>query len=367
MNDGRPAPESAMSHRPHSWQSSAWQALLGGRARLAHAWLLHGPPGVGKVDFALAAAQAFLCESPNPDHAACGRCNACLWFAAGNHPDFRLLRPEALEDDEEGAEEGAAGRAKGKAPSKDIRIEQIRRAQEWAAIATHRGGLRVIVVYPAEAMNGPAANALLKTLEEPPADTVFLLVADRPDRLLPTVRSRCRALPLPCPPEETAAAWLEAQGVSGAREKLAAVGGAPLAVWRAEQAGEAVQPAWLGSLLKPDALDPLAFADGAAEAGLPAVVDGFQKLVFDLWLQGSTGQVRYFPRSASVLAKLAQLADGPLLQGFAAYLTDQKKVANHPLNGRLFVTDLALRYRALFECSEPRGMRAAEQVAQSTA
>lgn len=356
-----------MPNRPYSWQSSAWRTLLGARARLAHAWLLHGPAGVGKVDFALAAAQAFLCESPTADHTACGQCSACLWFAAGNHPDFRLLRPEALEDEEEGGDEAPAGRAKGKAPSKDIRIEQIRRAQEWAAIATHRGGLRVIVVYPAEAMNGPAANALLKTLEEPPADTVFLLVSDRPDRLLPTVRSRCRALPLPCPPADTAAAWLEAQGVDAAREKLAAVGGAPLAVWRAHEAGEAVQPGWLESLLAPEALDPLAFADGAADAGLPFVVDGFQKLVFDLWMQACTGQVRYFPRSATVLAKLAKRADRALLQGFAGYLTEQKKVANHPLNGRLFVTDLALRYRALFETPEPRGMRATEQVAQSTA
>ena len=98
---------------------------------MAHAWLLHGPAGIGKLHFATALAQALVCEAPQADGVACAACQACLWFAAGNHPDARVLRPEALEEEGEEAAEGASRGAKGKAPSKDIRIEQIRRLQDW--------------------------------------------------------------------------------------------------------------------------------------------------------------------------------------------------------------------------------------------
>src|SRR5690606_40979172 len=101
-----------------------------------------------------------------------------------NHPDLRRVRPEAvaLEEGEGGEESESAAR---KTPSREIRVEQIRSLSGWFGTATHRGGWRVAVLYPAHAMNLIAANALLKVLEEPPPHTVFLLVTDTPDQLLP--------------------------------------------------------------------------------------------------------------------------------------------------------------------------------------
>ena len=134
-----------------------------------------------------------------PMAAPAASCLACNWFAQGNHPDFRLLQPEAL------AEEGEAddGKESKKKPSQQITIEQIRGLDEFLNVGTHRGGLRVVLVHPTEAMNRNSANALLKTLEEPAPSTLFLMVSNEPNRLLPTIRSRCQAMPVPLPASGT--------------------------------------------------------------------------------------------------------------------------------------------------------------------
>src|SRR5205823_7615954 len=123
-------------------------------------------------------------------------------------------------------EEAPAGK-RGK-PSLVIKIEQIRGLEDFLNIGSHRGKLRVALVHPAEDMPEASANALLKGLEEPPSGAVFLLVSHRPAQLLPTVRSRCVALPVALPPVEVAQRWLESQHVKDAARWLAYAGGAPL-------------------------------------------------------------------------------------------------------------------------------------------
>src|SRR5207247_4155502 len=113
-------------------------------------------------------------------------------------------------------------------PILEIKIYQVRELADFLNIRSHRGGLRVALVHPAEEMNINAANALLKALEEPPAGAVFLLVSHRPARLLPTIRSRCVALPVAVPPREAALRWLSGQGMPDAERWLAYAGGAPL-------------------------------------------------------------------------------------------------------------------------------------------
>src|SRR5690606_1181607 len=146
----------------------------------------------------------------------------------------------------------AAGGPTRKAPSRDIRVEQLRALHDWFNTATHRGGWRVAVLYPAEALNVISANALLQVLEEPPANTVILLTADAPDRLLPTLVSRCRRLPLPVPPPEQCLPWLREQGLADPNPWLAVAGGAPLlALERAQSGEDHACPAWLKQLLSP--------------------------------------------------------------------------------------------------------------------
>src|SRR5260221_11148768 len=131
----------------------------------------------------------------------------------------------AAEPREEGVEPA-------KKKSEQIRIEQVRELGDFLAVGTHRAGLRVILVYPAEAMNANTQNALLKNLEEPPPATVFLLVTTQAERLLATVRSRCLKLTLPFPPPDPVQRGLKEQGDAHPEAALAAAGGSPLPALR---------------------------------------------------------------------------------------------------------------------------------------
>ena len=146
------------------WQRTTLAELIARGSTLPHALLIHGRRGIGKVEFATLLAQSLLCESPEPDGIACGKCNACGWFREGNHPDFRQLLPEALAEDD-AAQEATEADVKDKKKSKEIKIDQIRAISDFMTLSTHRDGYRVLLIHPAESMNLAAANALLKTLE----------------------------------------------------------------------------------------------------------------------------------------------------------------------------------------------------------
>ncbi|MCB1745414.1 MAG: DNA polymerase III subunit, partial [Gammaproteobacteria bacterium] len=178
---GQPAP----SWPP--WLDPPLARLRARRARLPHALLIHGTPGIGKSLLARAFAADLLCENTSDeggDHrAACGHCPGCRWFAGGAHPDFRRILPEALDPDHIPE--------RGRKPSREIRIDALRALGEFLTHTGHRAGWRVVIIEPADAMNVYAANALLKSLEEPGQRTLLMLVSSHPDRIVPTIRSRC--------------------------------------------------------------------------------------------------------------------------------------------------------------------------------
>lgn len=330
------------------WQAETAKAWLQNRDRFAHAWLVHGLAGIGKLQFAAAAAASLLCETPQQG-LACGTCAACIWVASGNHPDLRRIRPEAVAleegadavvDSEEGEAPAAGGAAAKRAPSKDIRVDQIRSLESWFNTATHRGGWRVALLYPAQALNVISANALLKVLEEPPAHTVFLLVADAPDRLLPTLLSRCRRLPLAAPAPLQALEWLVGQGIADAPAWLAAAGGAPLGALRLAQSGEAACPAWLDQLVAPlskgQSPDVGSLADLLEKMAPVQWIDILQRLYLDLMLAGAGAPARYFPALAKPVTQTAARADPAKVAEGARWLTRQRALAGHPLNAKLF-------------------------------
>lgn len=210
---------------PHyPWHREAWVRLTVRADRLPHALLLHGQPGLGKLAFALRLCRALLCRQPvatdDEGLAACGQCHSCLLFAAGTHPDWLRLAP---------AEEG-----------KPITVDQVRGAIEFLALRPHTAGRQVVLLAPAEAMNVNAANSLLKVLEEPTAESYFVLVSHQPARLPATVRSRCQSVPLKPPAPAVALAWLTQEGgvpTPRAAELLALAGGSPLAALQYHREG----------------------------------------------------------------------------------------------------------------------------------
>lgn len=195
---------------PCPWHNAVWTSLTHNQTH-AHAYLFGGSPGVGKRLFAEAFAAFLLCLK-SESGAACGHCRSCTLRKAGNHPDRLIIEPE---------EQGKA-----------IRIDAIRHLSDFIGQTAQQGGRKVIILHPAEAMNLNAANALLKSLEEPTRDTFLLLVSDQPSRLLPTIRSRCRVQTLGMPDAQEATAWLAKQLSDLPAEQYEALllmaGGAPL-------------------------------------------------------------------------------------------------------------------------------------------
>ncbi|WHZ19094.1 MAG: DNA polymerase III delta prime subunit [Rhodanobacteraceae bacterium] len=200
------------------WCTPAWDVLAARAAgnSLPHALLVCGPAGLGKRVLTEAFVRARLCESLR-DGRACGHCRACRLLAAGTHPDRVLVTFEE--------------NPKTHKLRTEIVIDQIRALSARLAMASQLGGWQVAVIDPAEAMNPASQNALLKTLEEPTASSLIVLVADQPSRLSATVRSRCQRVEIALPPKVEALAWLGVRGVEHAEAALAAAGGNPGLAW----------------------------------------------------------------------------------------------------------------------------------------
>ena len=219
---------------PLPWLAKPLSQAL--RTRRAHALLIHGPQGVGQFELSLILAQAWLCDSsaaPDAEPRPCGVCGSCRLVQARTHPDLLVVLPETLREslgwsNESQGDDGPTEKSGKAKPSKEIKVEAVRAVVAFAQTTSARGRGKVVVMHPAERMNAIAANTLLKTLEEPVGDVRFVLSSGAPDALLPTIRSRCQALPVKAPPTNQALQWLEGKGVDHAEVLLSATGGQPL-------------------------------------------------------------------------------------------------------------------------------------------
>ncbi len=347
------------------WHGASWVALHALDARRVHAILLHGAAGIGKKSLALDFAQSLLCESPDAHGYACGACRGCILVLSGNHPDLRIVVPDTMAElrgPEAPAEEGLEAAPKpedgaqnppeearegGRKGSREIRIEQVRALADFFGVSTHRGGARVVVLAPAEALNRASANALLKMLEEPPPATRFVLVSDSLDEVLPTIRSRCVLQRVAMPDEAVALQWLREQGVDDPEERLAAQGGAPLAALQGCEArlDDDTRRGLLALLAQGPSL-PLAEVAARVPRSVPlaAAISLFQRWGWDLLAYRAAQRVRYHPRHKASIARIAATSTAEGLLGWLRSLGQMQATSDHPLNARLVVEAALFSY-----------------------
>ena len=317
--------ETEARHAGLPWLAAPLRRTLA--TRNAHALLVYGPGDVGQFELALLLAQAWLCEDLTLpiDQRPCRACASCRLVLARSHPDQLVLVPAALREslgwDAAGeGDEAAEGSSSKKKPSKEIRVEAVRAAIEFATVTSARGRGKVVVVHPAERMNVVAANAFLKTLEEPAGNARFVMCSSAPDTLLPTLRSRCQSVPLSVPPRNVAEEWLLEQGIEQPAVLLAACAGQPAQVLALRALGIDAQ-AWRAL--------PARIARGDASAchgwPLPVVVEVLQKLCHDAVSVTCGGTPRFF--AAGSVHSCSSL---PALFAWSAELSRVARHAEHP-------------------------------------
>lgn len=330
------------------WQIHAWQQITS--RPLPHAFLIYGRRGIGKLHFAKSLAQALLCEQPGSNLNPCESCPSCHWFRQESHPDFKLLQPEALEADP--SDEGAnsdTGAGKTKRGGSQISVGQVRTLSGFLELSAHRQGRKVVLLHPADELNVNAANALLKTLEEPPQDTVLLLLTHRVHRILPTVRSRCRALPMRCPLPAESIDWLAAHGVESAAEVLSEAGFAPLRALEYMHGDYRERRKRFLDSLAAQTHDLLGLAASQEGRDLPQILGWLQKWIYDLLSMRLTGRIRYNSEYAVALRQLASRIDAASLVQLYRVLVVHESRLGHPLNARLALERLLLTYQ---HCAE---------------
>jgi DNA polymerase III subunit delta' len=324
------------------WQLAQLQHIMHAEANLPHALLLSGRAGIGKHAFALSLSKALLCKNRSAQHLACEECASCHWFSEGGHPDFRLIEPEDAESTDETPKKKTAKK-------RQISVAQIRQLIDYLSLTGHQvNSNRVILISPAEVLNSASANALLKMLEEPPANTLFLLVTSQPQRLLPTITSRCQIINMPLPIRSDAIAWLQAQHASNAEAALDYAGGAPLLALGLAEEGD-VNAALIKNLALGAKLDPFASAPIFLGIGMERAIDALQKWVFDLIAFKLAQVLRYHLSHDNAFQVLSKSVNLKLLLSFQDKLINAKKTSDHPLSNELQLENILLQYTQLFK------------------
>jgi DNA polymerase-3 subunit delta' len=311
---------------PAIWVTTQLQELL---QQKGHAWLLHGPSGLGQYRLAMELVRTWLCERASA-LGACGVCPSCHAIAVRTHADLCVLMPETvmLELQWPLSEKAQAEiDEKKRKASREIRVDAMRDAVEFSQRTSARGRGKVVMVYPAEQMNAITANALLKTLEEPPGDVRFVLASEAAHLLLPTIRSRCLGHAMLWPREVDSLHWLESHGVAREQSQplLQASGGRPEDALAFFLSGREMQH-WQALPHAVARGEVLFFKDWP----VADVVDALQKLCHDTMALKVGAQPRFFQST-----DLAQRVPMAALSQWSRWLSITRQTMEHPFNAGL--------------------------------
>ncbi len=327
-----------MMTEPFFWHQEPWEALITARNndRLPHALLLVGGSGLGKWQFAQQFAHSLLCQSPTQSGYPCGHCQSCHLFNAGTHSDLQIVVPDP------GSKSG------------DIRIDDIRQMSNKEALTAQAGGYKVILICPAERMTTAAANSLLKTLEEPTAQTRIILVSSQPHRLPATIRSRCQQIRFTAPEKGPATEWLQQQGITTDAETLLGLsGGSPLAALtlsRPEIMQERSQQLSEFLALAKGQVDLTMIAARWAKLDQTRTLIWFSGWLIDIIRLQATGRaVQLFnPDQRDILHTVGKRLKSKPLHQLLEAVHEARRLVDSTLNPQLVLEDLLIRWSNCF-------------------
>ena len=324
-----------MNNQLYPWQHEQWDSFVRmvESNSLPHAILLSGPDGVGKHHFARNLVGAILCLQKKENGTACGLCKHCLLMEANTYPDFVHVTPE--ED------------------KNTISIDEIRELISKLHLTRHFNAKKVALIEYADNMNTSAANALLKTLEEPPEETIIILVTSAPLKLPATIRSRCQFVPFYSPTQAQALDWLNSTSKDVAWEPLLRVAqGAPLQAMQyhetelLDQRISVIQ----GFLELFEAnSDPIEIAARIEAIPFLQCFQWIQAIIVDLLrIKGAENPITLEnPDFYRPLLALAPRMQVPLLLEFWELVLERKRIFDNSLNRRLFAESLLIRSHKL--------------------
>lgn len=344
----------------YPWLEEPFKKLISNE--LPQAILIYGTKDIGKLQFGIQLTKFLLCESKIKKFNACEECDACRWFSAGNHPDFLPVLPEDLESqlnftDIDASSISSNDKSEEKKLSKFIRIDQIRKTISSLETGAHRGNKKIVLIYPVEAMQTAAANSLLKSLEEPPKDVIMILITHQLDQIIPTIRSRCRLIPIGQPSFEGGLNWLKSEldtlKISSNDIELIyrENGGAILKSFEQIKIGLNSKEAFsiTNYLLKSTQLNQQDISEIIAKTSIETLVITLQKWIQDLFLVKNNLNARYFPNQILKLGSSINQISFEKLLNFSNTLKVAKKRSTHPLNHRIQSEQLLIEYVHIFK------------------
>jgi DNA polymerase-3 subunit delta' len=325
----------------YPWFEDAWTAIHKNE-KLPHALIFKGKEGIGKYDFAITFAKSYLCQNALSSHLPCESCSSCKWFP-DSHPDFKHIAPIESEDEESSKRKTVR--------KKNIVISQIRELSEYLELSAHQEkGRRIVLIEPADSLNQAASNALLKILEEPPENTLFILVTSQAQKLIATIRSRCQLLDLRGPSLDEARSFLVDQKIDHEESLLSFTGGSPFnAIKELEKQSEREVITQL--LSQGHNVDITKVNYAILTQGLDWTVNMIQKWAFDLLLSFHTQQNYYFKNEKKHIQAQAKQINLDTLLLFTNELNELKKIASHPINQELQLQNIFIKYKQIFEAT----------------
>lgn len=342
----------------YPWQIKDWNNLYKLNSKLPNSILFYGSHGIGKLHFAQYFVKWILCESQKKDLKPCNVCTACYYITLGQHPDYRIIFPEGMENQIGLSIIKSISSNKDKLKKntiisrKEIKINQIYSLIDFTNTTSHRDKIKIIIIYLPELINNIAANALLKTLEEPNKNLIFLLISSNLDKVLPTILSRCYRFPLTRPTNNLAIQWLSKKNINNHNplELLSYSNGSPLIAYNFIQTKEYIICNWmLSQLTNLQHFNVIICVEKLEKISISSILEWIQKWIYDLFMQKIVGKSLYFPKFSEIAKEFSQNMNLNFLIHFQKKVTLYKSLTElYSLNKKLILEDLFFCYKKIF-------------------